>query len=246
MSPDWLEQAACRGVDVNVFYPSDADKNPSCYKEARRLCAGCPVIAPCLADALATEPARSWRFGMRGGLTPKERNRIAHAPEKPLCEVCLHPIVGRGNGAKTCSARCAKIREARYMRAWQRQYRNNGKPNPIGKHGGIRMAQSGCKCFACKNRRRHERREQRLRAELRDSGIGGAGGVMGTRAEWPYKVVAYEPGAAEVRERATGEVLGYVLQNFHGDWTPYRQGHRLSEPVRLRAAAARHVWETRP
>ena len=66
-------------------------------------------------------------------------------------------------------------------------------------------------------------------------------GVTGRMTPW--LIASYEPGAAEVRDRATNQRVGYVLQNFHGNWTPMRDGEELSRPYRYRADAARHVWE---
>lgn len=62
----------------------------------------------------------------------------------------------------------------------------------------------------------------------------------------PYKVVAYEPGAARIVDRTTGEKVGYVLADFYRQWEPMRDGRGLGGPFRLRVDAARHVWETRP
>jgi hypothetical protein len=41
---------------------------------AKRICAGCPVKAPCLADALALPSGLD--EGIRGGLTREERRRL--------------------------------------------------------------------------------------------------------------------------------------------------------------------------
>jgi hypothetical protein len=45
-------------------------------RAALTVCAGCPVRAVCLADALAWEPA-SRRHGIVGGLTAAGRHRLA-------------------------------------------------------------------------------------------------------------------------------------------------------------------------
>lgn len=63
----WWKHAACHGKDVNLFYPSKGEN----ARPAKRICAICPVQAECLDDAVKTrEP-----WGVRGGLTERERRR---------------------------------------------------------------------------------------------------------------------------------------------------------------------------
>ena len=74
---DWRLEAVCATVDPEIFFPHerirlDGDADP--YKEARAVCAVCPVKAECLADVESWESwAVSSRHGMFGGLTPDER-----------------------------------------------------------------------------------------------------------------------------------------------------------------------------
>lgn len=70
MSAWWL-RAACKGMEVNAFYPEKGGGSRSARK-AKAACASCPVRADCLADALATGDA----FGIRGGLSPQARRRL--------------------------------------------------------------------------------------------------------------------------------------------------------------------------
>lgn len=75
----WMDAAACRGTDPNLFFPTGV--NPR-YVEARRICASCPVRVRCLTDAEEFEQGltASGRSGMRGGLTPTGRaNRSRYA-----------------------------------------------------------------------------------------------------------------------------------------------------------------------
>lgn len=77
MSDDlWRTEAACRGGDLNVFFPVRDDENESggYYSEARKICARCPVSAACLDWAIANGQTQ---FGMLGGTTPVERRKIA-------------------------------------------------------------------------------------------------------------------------------------------------------------------------
>ena len=48
MVPDWQEQARCRGVDTDLFFPADG-ANPN---EARWFCRRCPVTRQCLDAAM--------------------------------------------------------------------------------------------------------------------------------------------------------------------------------------------------
>jgi hypothetical protein len=68
----WHLDAACTGVDPEIFYPLDLGPDSAGVAAAKRICAVCPVRAQCLADVMAAEdPARRW--GISGGTTPDER-----------------------------------------------------------------------------------------------------------------------------------------------------------------------------
>jgi WhiB family transcriptional regulator, redox-sensing transcriptional regulator len=71
-TPLWHLDAACVGADPEIFYPLDLGQDSAGVAAAKRICAGCPVRAQCLADVMAAEdPARRW--GISGGATPAER-----------------------------------------------------------------------------------------------------------------------------------------------------------------------------
>ena len=65
---EWRQRAACRGLDVNFFYPEKFTGRPQTVL-ARKLCFTCPVKDECLDDALATHD----KWGVRGGMSPNER-----------------------------------------------------------------------------------------------------------------------------------------------------------------------------
>ena len=70
MSQSWRQQAACKGLDPNIFYPAtDEDEDA---ESAKAVCAECPIRQACLEHAL------TWREreGIWGGATEKERRRI--------------------------------------------------------------------------------------------------------------------------------------------------------------------------
>lgn len=63
----WRAEAACRGLDTDIFFPaSDEDAAP-----AKAVCATCPVRQLCLDWALETRQ----HDGVWGGLDETERRR---------------------------------------------------------------------------------------------------------------------------------------------------------------------------
>jgi WhiB family redox-sensing transcriptional regulator len=72
---DWQIRAACRGLDPMLFFQqTNARGRTKRMNEARAraVCAKCPVVAECLNWALSVnEP-----YGMWGGLSPDERQRL--------------------------------------------------------------------------------------------------------------------------------------------------------------------------
>lgn len=76
MIATWRKRAACRGIDVEIFYPAtdeDDDAEP-----AKAVCAECPVRQTCLEHALAHRE----REGVWGGTTERERRRILRQRRK--------------------------------------------------------------------------------------------------------------------------------------------------------------------
>lgn len=78
--PTFVEDARCAGVDPELFFPSKGDSTvpESQWEAPRRICKDCPVQAACLTAALEEEHGGglSARFGMRGGLSPRQRALI--------------------------------------------------------------------------------------------------------------------------------------------------------------------------
>ena len=64
----WRQQAACQGLDPEIFYPeTDEEAGP-----AKAVCDQCAVRSTCLEHALGSRE----RDGVWGGATEKERRRI--------------------------------------------------------------------------------------------------------------------------------------------------------------------------
>lgn len=77
MVDDWRIDAACREVDPELFFPPAGPIGLASAAAARRVCAGCPVRRDCLEAALRVEDGRYGRYGMWGGMTPKERYQLS-------------------------------------------------------------------------------------------------------------------------------------------------------------------------
>lgn len=65
---DWRDEGLCAQTDPDAFYP-DKGQSP---KQAKKVCAGCPVQALCLAYALTHDE----RYGIWGGLSERERRAM--------------------------------------------------------------------------------------------------------------------------------------------------------------------------
>jgi WhiB family redox-sensing transcriptional regulator len=65
----WMAEGKCRDLPPETFFPSDGVG----VEVARRICADCPVKAPCLEYALYNRI----EHGVWGGASERERRRIA-------------------------------------------------------------------------------------------------------------------------------------------------------------------------
>lgn len=74
-SGDWEQRAACRGEDLDLFFPTSGRTEQAA--EAKRVCQRCPVLYRCLAAQLK----HRWRddHGIWGGTTVDERKAIRKA-----------------------------------------------------------------------------------------------------------------------------------------------------------------------
>ena len=79
---DWRARAACRDADPEIFFPVGDPDDPADERnlDALSYCARCPVVAECLAFALAKIP-----YGIAGGMTAAQRRelRAAALPRTP-------------------------------------------------------------------------------------------------------------------------------------------------------------------
>ena len=64
----WMLEARCLDADPEAFFPEKGGST----REAKRICAICPVQRDCLAYALDNDE----RFGIWGGMSERERRRL--------------------------------------------------------------------------------------------------------------------------------------------------------------------------
>jgi WhiB family transcriptional regulator, redox-sensing transcriptional regulator len=67
----WQDRALCAQTDPEAFFPEKGGST----REAKRICVGCQVRAECLEYALVNDE----RFGIWGGLSERERQRLRRA-----------------------------------------------------------------------------------------------------------------------------------------------------------------------
>jgi len=70
-SQDWREEALCSQVGGDLWFP-DKGGTP---RPAKSVCAMCPVRQECLDDVMARTDVVD-DYGIRGGLSPKQRDRL--------------------------------------------------------------------------------------------------------------------------------------------------------------------------
>jgi WhiB family transcriptional regulator, redox-sensing transcriptional regulator len=72
---DWRDQAACRDVDPELFFPA-GNAGPALLQigQAKQVCAGCPVRTQCLDWALDS----GQEAGVWGGTSEDERRALLY------------------------------------------------------------------------------------------------------------------------------------------------------------------------
>jgi hypothetical protein len=73
-NPQLTEQAGCKGLDTEVFYPEKDIFTPEEERIMGRMCIECPVMLMCLEWGIAHE-----RSGVWGGTTPYRRQQVRRA-----------------------------------------------------------------------------------------------------------------------------------------------------------------------
>lgn len=79
----WWKDAACLSADPDMFFPEKGGST----REAKRVCASCPVRAECLEYALDNDE----RYGVWGGLSERERRNLRRAPRDLILDAARRP-----------------------------------------------------------------------------------------------------------------------------------------------------------
>jgi WhiB family redox-sensing transcriptional regulator len=115
---EWVEQAVCSQVDAETFFP---EQGGNTTRDAKKICAGCPVQAQCLEYALRRcEPHGIW-----GGYTDRERRRMRQGlPPKPVRTHCKrgHDLAKVGVTAQNCCKACREKWNADYTVRLEARY----------------------------------------------------------------------------------------------------------------------------
>jgi WhiB family redox-sensing transcriptional regulator len=99
--PEWMKGANCQSVDPEIFHREKGESNLA----AKKVCGNCDVLDDCLEYALG----RGERFGIFGGLSPRQRlklERDRRAAEGLIhCRICDDLFDG-GPQHRDCSEEC--------------------------------------------------------------------------------------------------------------------------------------------
>lgn len=115
--PTWRDDAACLGMDPDLFFPP-----PGWYgaEEAKAICQGCPVRAECLDYAVTTVQ----KYGIWGGTNEQERQQIRKqrgliVRTEPACGTIAGYRRHQNRNQPTCTE--CKAAMARYQARRKRQ-----------------------------------------------------------------------------------------------------------------------------
>lgn len=83
-TPDWFDDALCRGVGPDYFFPEGFDARApgeqrrinEMYEIGKQMCNRCPVKEQCLKYGMEQDTA-SYGYGLWGGLSAHERYKLA-------------------------------------------------------------------------------------------------------------------------------------------------------------------------
>lgn len=72
---EWWDNAPCKGMDNSVFFPESKKGHSSrhIYDDALAVCEACQYRADCLEFAMEAEVNDIRRYGVYGGMTPRQR-----------------------------------------------------------------------------------------------------------------------------------------------------------------------------
>lgn len=97
----WWKQARCRGMDIELFFPTDDDGRDlhTVPPTAARVCDRCKVRSECLTWALDNPQVGVW-----GGTTRAQRDAILRRIRRAACPTCGSGRLVTVARAQTCTA----------------------------------------------------------------------------------------------------------------------------------------------
>jgi len=95
-SYDWMREAACRGMDLIIFFSDDDAKEAALA--VREICGHCPVLDECLNWALKNKVTH----GVWGGKTPLQRRRLLVRKPRIHCPGCESNLVQIEHRSEVC------------------------------------------------------------------------------------------------------------------------------------------------
>ncbi len=73
----WEDRSACGPDTAHLFFPQDKVNAAMHVRQAKAICAGCPVLVECREEALSPDnPIGVLLFGVWGGMSMDERVRL--------------------------------------------------------------------------------------------------------------------------------------------------------------------------
>lgn len=122
---NWRLEAACRGMDVNLFFADD-DRREQPSQVVKDTCASCTVAKDCLADAVKDAST----IGIRAGLTTSQRRKERYALGIRIQQPAAHGTYAgyrahQRMGTEVCQP--CHIAGGKYLREWRLQRSGFGK-----------------------------------------------------------------------------------------------------------------------
>lgn len=139
MTSTWESQAACLGVDPDVLFPDlETEGRDNHGTAAKRICAQCPVVEPCLIAAIE----RREQHGIWGGAGGGDNGTLAWL----------------GKNYRKCGKQSPRWRSvlARHVADLRSILEPSAKRDVVDRNGpgathGLRITYNrGCRCRACK------------------------------------------------------------------------------------------------
>jgi len=110
----WAGEAACKGMDPDIFFPERGDHDG--VRVAKAVCLTCPVKTDCR-DAHINE-----REGIWGGMSSRERRVYRGKHRERTCAMCGNVFTLEVGGQKYCRGTCSETAK-KQRRAEERRRR---------------------------------------------------------------------------------------------------------------------------